>query len=61
MMNLMNKWSRENTEEPMAIAADSLVHFTEGVSPLQHQTADEDGLIAAEVARAVEICMHEVA
>ena len=45
----------------MAIAADSLVHFTEGVSPLQHQAADDDGLIAAEVARAVEICMHEVA
>ncbi len=49
-----------NQETQMAAAADSLVHFTEGVSSLYGKTADDD-LNAVEVARTTYMCVAEPA
>ncbi len=71
-MDIMNMQHTENEEEvrmspvpesipeqPMAVAADSLVHFAEGPSPLYQELEDQDGVVAAEVARTAYLCMTE--
>ncbi len=55
----MNKENEILNEEPLTVAADSLVHFTEGVSPLFHDFTDDESMVAAEVARIAHLCMTE--
>ncbi len=55
----MNKENEILKEEPLTVAADSLVHFTDGSSPLFHDFTDDDSMVATEVARITYLCMTE--
>ncbi len=55
----MNKENEILSGEPLTVAADSLVHFSEGASPLFHDFRDDDSVVAAEVARITYLCMTE--
>ncbi len=55
----MNKEQEMLSEEPLTVAADSLVHFAEGPSPLLRECRDDDSTVAAEVARITYLCMTE--
>ncbi len=55
----MNKENEILNEEPLTVAADSLVHFADGTSPLFHDFTDDDSMVATEVARITHLCMTE--
>ncbi len=56
---IMNRENEMLEEEPLTVATDSLVHFTEGASPLFRETRDDDSMVATEVARITYLCMTE--
>ncbi len=51
----------ERIAQPMAVAADNLVHFYDGTLGLLRGTADDDGLTAVEVAGLVRLCLADAA
>ena len=59
-MNTMERYmmNPETEEQPMMVATDSLVHFTDGATTAFDEAAD-DGITAAEVVRTAYMCLSE--
>ncbi|MBR3099789.1 MAG: hypothetical protein IKH18_09555 [Clostridia bacterium] len=57
----MSRRNKEQKSSLLAVAADSLVHFTDGYTRVYRDSVGSDGIVEAEVARMAYMCLPQAA